>query len=362
MAVPFDLERLEVTGGSLPVIEDVMQAVYAPHSRIDTGAAHFSVSSSGSLVYVEGGTYPPLRKSLVWVDREGRAQVLAATERGYWFPRLSPDGRRVAVSIQEGEQYDIFVYDISRGTRTRMTLEGVNDSPVWSPDGKRVAFESTTAGPPNLFWAQPDGSALERLTTSENWQDPASWSPDGKALAFVEESATTGGDIWVLLFGDTEHELRPIVQTRFEEQHPTFSPDGRWLAYTSDESDRSEVYVQPYPGPGARTQISVEGGVSPAWARDGRDLFYRVLPDEFGGKFKMMTVNNTTDPPFTAGKPRMLFEEGRYEFSQPLRSYDVSADGRFLMLERAEQPTERVTELRVVLNWFEELKRLAPTH
>ncbi len=358
MAVPFDLERLEVTGGSLPVIEGVMQAVYAGHSAIDTGAAQFSVSGAGSLVYVEGGTYPLLRKSLVWVDREGRAQPLGGTERGYWHPRLSPDGRRVAVFISEPEQRDIFVYDISRGTLTRVTQEGANAYPAWSPDGKRVAFQSTTGGPANIFWVQPDGSALERLTTSENRQYPASWSPDGKALAFLE-----GRDIWVLPFDNGEHEPRPVVQTRFEEEYPTFSPDGRWLAYTSDESGRREVYVQPYPGPGPRTQISVEGGMSPAWARNGRELFYRVLSGgRWGGKRKMMAVKITTDPTFIAGKPRMLFEEAGYQPSEPFRSYDVAADGRFLMLEMAEQPSQRVTELRVVLNWFEELKRLVPTN
>ena len=363
MAVPFDLERLEVTGASLPVIEDVMQAVYAPDSAFDTGAAQFSVSGSGSLVYVQGGIHPPLRKSLVWVDREGRAQPLAAPERGYWYPRLSPDGRRVSVSIQEGEQLDVFVYDMSRGTLTRVTLEGMNDSPVWASDGKRVTFESTTNGPPNLFWAQPDGSsAPERLTTSENWQNPASWSPDGKVLAFIEESPTTGLDIWVLPFGDGEHEPRPIVQTRFQEWYATFSPDGRWLAYSSDESGREEIYVQPYPGPGERTQISIKGGFSPAWARDGRELFYRVWPEGPPWKLRMMTVNITTDPAFIAGKPRMLFEEDRYQTSDPLRSYDVAADGRFLMLKFSEQPSEPVTQLRVVLNWFEELKRLVPTH
>ena len=357
MAVPFDLERLEVTGGSLPVIEGVMQAVYAINSGIDTGAAQFSVSGAGSLVYIQGGVAPPDRKSFVWVDREGRARPLGGTERGYWYPRLSPDGRRVAVNITEPEQLDILVYDISRGTLTRVTQEGVNDYPAWSPDGKRVAFQSTTSGPANLFWVQPDGSALERLTTSENKQTPASWSPDGKVLAFIEDSPTTGSDIWVLTFDNGEHEPRPVVQTRFEEEYPAFSPDGRWLAYVSDESGRGEVYVQPYPGPGTRTQISAEGGRSPAWARDGRELFYRIFSR---GKIKMMAVNISTDAPFTAGTPRMLFDESRYQPSSPLRSYDVAADGRFLMLERVEQPTERVTELRVVLNWFEELKRLVP--
>jgi len=254
------------------------------------------------------------------------------------------------------------LYDLSRETLTRLTFEGnSNFLPVWTPDGKRIAFTSykerptNKEGPSNIYWQRADGSGgLERLTTSDYLNSPTSWSPDGQLLAYFEVNPTTGWDIWVLNLSDRK--AQPFLRTPFNEIAPQFSPNGRWLAYVSDESGHLdwEIYVQPYPGPGGKWQISTEGGTEPVWNPNGRELFYRSGD-------KMMAVDIATQPGFTAGKPRMLFE-GPYMASPFMYSnYDVSPDGqRFLMLKPGEAGEAVPTQINVVLNWFEELKRRVP--
>jgi Tol biopolymer transport system component len=179
-----------------------------------------------------------------------------------------------------------------------------------------------------------------------------SWSPDGQILAFLDVDPTTGYDIWVLRVGDRK--TQPFLRTSFNESAPRFSPDGHWLAYISDESGRCEIYVQPYPGPGSKWQISTEGGTEPVWNPNGRELFYR------SGN-KMMAVDIATQPAFNAGKPRMLFEGPYLPTPLTFPNYDVSADGqRFLMLKPVEQAEAAPTQINVVLNWFEELKQKVP--
>jgi Tol biopolymer transport system component len=348
MTAPFDSQRLTTTGAAVPAVEGVRQ------SQV-TGAAQYGISATGSLVYASGGVESETKSNLVWVSRNGTEQILAAPARPYWNPRLSPDGRRVATVIQQEADTQIWLYDLSRETLTRLTFEGrTNTNPAWAADGKRIAFTSNKEGPLNVFWQLADGSGgLERLTTSEYIHVPSSFSPDGQLLAFFEVNPSTQRDIWVLRMGD--HKAQPFLRTPFNETSPRFSPDGRWLAYYSNESGRFEVYVQPYPGPGGKWQISTEGGTEPVWNRSGRELFYR-------GGDKMMAVDIATQPGFTAGKPRMLFE-GHYEMAPfPIPNYDVSPDGqRFLMLKSIEATQAAPTQINVVLNWFEELKRRVPT-
>jgi Tol biopolymer transport system component len=346
VAAPFDSQRLAVTGAAVPVVEGVLQSPV-------NGDAQFSISATGSLVYVPGGVQSP-QSRLVWVSRNGAEQPLAIPTRAYLRPSLSPDGKRLAVAIQDQES-QIWLYDLARETLTRFTFEGnANSNPVWTPDGKGIAFNSNKEGPINIFWQRSDGSGgLERLTTSEYLHDPSSWSPDWQLLAYHEINATTQRDILVLRMADRKPQA--FLRTPFNEADPRFSPDGRWLAYLSDESGRYEIYVQPYPGPGGKWQISTEGGLEPVWNRNGRELFYR------SGN-KMMAVDVTTQPSFSVGKPKMLFE-GRYEPSPfPNSNYDVSPDGqRFLMLKPVEQAEAAPTQINVVLNWFEELKRRVPS-
>jgi serine/threonine-protein kinase len=353
MAVPFDYRQLTVTGAAVPVAEGVLES-------LSNGAAQYSLSATGSLVYVPGGVQASQRR-LVWVNRNGAELPLAAPAHAYRGPRLSPDGRRVAVAIEEQET-QTWLYDLSRETLTRLTFDGIaNYNPVWTPDGKRIAFQSSKEGRLNLFWQLVDGSGgLERLTPSEYNNAPNSWSPDGQLLAFIQIDPTTGYDIWVLRMDDPStgsgqvRKAQPFLQTPFNESAPRFSPDGRWLAYTSDESGRNEIYVQPYPGPGGKSQISTDGGTEPVWNPNGRELFYRSGD-------KMMAVEIATQPGFAAGKARMLFEGQYVPTPATFPNYDVSPDGqRFLMLKAAEQATAP-NQINVVLNWFEELKQKVPT-
>jgi eukaryotic-like serine/threonine-protein kinase len=346
MAVPFDLQQLTATGAAIPVVEGVLQSPI-------NGDAQYSFSSTGSLVYVSRGIQSAQSK-LVWVSRNGAEQPVAAPVHAYRSLRLSPDGRRAAVIIDE-EETQIWLYDLSRETLTRFTFGGnYNSAPVWTPDGKRIAFMSNREGSQNVFWEPADSSGgPERLTTSEYTPVPMSWSPDGQLLAFSEINSATGYDIWVLRL--SERKAQVFLRTPFNESVPRFSHDGRWLAYVSDESGRYEIYVQPYPGPGGKWQISTEGGTEPVWNPNGRELFYR------SGN-KMIAVDITTQPGFAAGKPRVLFE--RQYVPTPLTSpdYDVSPDGqRFLMLKSIESAGSAPTQINVVLNWFEELKQKVPT-
>jgi serine/threonine protein kinase/Tol biopolymer transport system component len=362
MAVPFDPHRLAVTGAAVPVVEGVLQSTIY-------GDAQYSLSATGSLVYVPGAVESAQRK-LVWVSRNGTEEPLAAPAHAYLNPRLSPDGLRAAVTIEE-EEDQIWLYEPARETLTRFTFDGsLNNPSVWTPDGKWIAFSSNRQGVQNIFRQPADGSgSAERLTTGDYAQIPMSWSPDGKLLSFFEVNPTTGYDLWVQRIdgpatssgqapstgSGQARNAQLFLRTPFNESVPKFSPDGRWLAYVSDESGRYEIYVQPYPGPGGKLQISTEGGTEPVWNRSGRELFYRN-----GGK--MMAVDIATQPNFAAGKPRMLFE-GKYQPSPGTApNYDVSPDGqRFLMLKPVEQAQSAPTQINVVLNWFEELKRRVPT-
>jgi serine/threonine-protein kinase len=342
MAAPFDAQSLTVTGAPVPVQEGILQSTFS-------GAAQYSFSGTGALVYVPV-SFQATQRRLMWVSRSGVEQPVAAPARAYRGPRLSPNGQEVAVAV-EGQETQVWLYNLSRDTLTRLTFQGsTNFNPNWTRDGKRIAFTSIGQG---LRWQAADGSGGSEVL-SELGGAPNSWSPNGQLLAFDDSTSSTGQDIGVLHLVD--HKVEQFLATPFNEGAAQFSPDGRWLVYVSNESGRNEIYAQPYPGPGGKLQISTDGGGEPLWNPNGRELFYR-------SRDRMMAVEITTQPRFSAGKPKVLFA-GQYQPSSspvPNANYDISPDGqRFLMLKPGGQD-QAATQINVVLNWFEELKQKVPT-
>ena len=352
MAVRFDLARMEVVGQPVTLAENVMQAFTAASYFGHTGAGQFGISGTGTLIYAAGGIVPDPKDSLVWVDQRGSEQPVTAPELSFFAPRISPDGQKIAY-IAWGRECLVCVYDSARGTNNRLTGEGRAYYVIWSPDGKRLLFGWDISPPMNLYWQPYDGnSPMERLTTSEYGQRPGSWSSDGKTIAFLDSYPGRGWDITVM--DVPSGRLTPFLNSPFDEEYPEFSPDGRWLAYTSNESNRREVYVRPFPGPGLKYLVSSEGGEEPLWARNGKQLFYRQ-------EDQMWVVDVRTDGELDPRKPRLLFEKPGYGSAFPMRCYDLSLDGqRFLMVKEEKRKSTPVTEMILVQNWFEELKRLVP--
>jgi serine/threonine-protein kinase len=351
-AVAFDLGRLAVVGTSVPVVPRVQTTA--------TGAANVTVAEDGTMVYVPSGAATVAQSSLVWVDRQGQETVIPAPPRSYVYPRLSPDGGRVASFISD-EDLDIWVWDLSRPTLRRVTTDpGLETYPVWTPDGRRLLFSSEQGAERNLFAQAADGSgAITRLTRSPNAQFPTSISPDGTRLVFTEiATATAAGDVLQLRLDGT-HAVTPLVQTPFNERNGEVSPDGRWLAYDANDSGRFEIYVRPFPDvTNGISQVSTDGGTRPLWARNSQELFYLTAT---GAVMRVGVGHGST---WAATAPTKLFE-GRYGAAafHSGRTYDISPDGRrFLMIKDAAGDANATpASMVVVMNWDQELKRLVPT-
>jgi serine/threonine-protein kinase len=340
-AVRFDMERLETRGE--PV-------------RVATGGSgEFAVSNDGTLVQM-AGTSPGLN-TLVWVDPTGREESLGAPPGQYVYPRLSPDATRVALVLFLKEDRDIWIWDLRRRALERFTVDpAANPLIAWSLDGSGLAFGSDRHGPTNLFWQKADGtSAATRLLASPRIQMPVSFAPDGRLL-FSHDVPGQGRNIEAMSM-DTRR-VEAVISTPAQELNGEVSPDGRWIAYDSNESGQFEIYVRPYPpvAGSRRWQASTGGGRQPVWARDGRALFYR----DFAGA--VMSVPIRTATTFEPAAPRKVFDGTAFAgdgSSGSGRTYDVAADGRFLMIKRA-TPDSGGPSLVVVQNWFEELDHLLP--
>ena len=355
LAFPFDVVRLEVSGGPVPLVEGMRRAVNA------TASAHYGFSERGSLVYGAGGGAGGFLGVLALADRSGVVSALDVPPANYRSPRVSPDGKNVAVETQEDGGGTIWVYALSgESAIRRLTHEGDNIRPIWTPDSERVTFASDRDGG-GIFWTLADGSGVaERLLSPEEtggnpW--PESWSPDARTLSF-RVAGETGDDVWTLSFNDG---AKPEVFAGGPgtQGGSSFSPDGKWLAYVSGGSGQTELFVEPFPKTGARHQVSRETAWGPVWAPDGSELFYRVG----GGRNIFKSVEVTTDPAFTFTNERVLPIEG-FLIAFRSRDYDITPDGeRFVFIMPAES-TESGEPLRprihIVVNWFEELKERVP--
>jgi len=347
MAAPFDAQQLKIIGPSVPLVDDVGLDWRGRIPQI-------AISRNGTIVHVSGSEFN--NSTLVWVDRQGRSESLGAPAHAYFSPRLSPDGRQVAVTVISQKEFtsQVHVYDILRGALTHLATEGGNDMPQWSPDGTRIAFWSRRSEGSGVFWKAVDGSVpaqlLARVPSPGFGLYPYSWSRDGKYLACIVANANTQFDIWILDL-DGDRKQQPFLKTEYRESNPTFSPDGRWLAYVSDESGRQEIYLLQYPDSGSKKQVSAEGGINPVWSRDGRELYY------INGN-SMMVVPVMPEPGFSIGAPERLFEGPYVTGGNLWTNYDVSDDERFMMIKKSD---DAEVQLICVHNWFEELKRLAPT-
>ncbi len=338
MAVGFDLRRLETSGTPVPVVDGVVDAGYAL-------LASYATAANGTLAYISEAEWDAPRR-LVWVDRSGRESSAVDQLARYSNPRLSPDGRRLAVALRDGTE-DVWVYAFERASFTRLTRHsGDALQPVWTPDGTRLIYV-WEAPVYDLHWRSADGSGGDEvLLASSNDKRPGAVTPDGKYLVFVE-AAEDPADI-VMLALDGSGDRRSVVASPYREVNPDVSPDGRWLAYASDESGRSEVYVVPFPDAGRRTQVSADGGAMPRWTRGGSELVYMS-----GERLLAVDFDRFTG---VVGQPTLLFTGSYFNRSNPWEvNYDVSADGsRFLMVKMPDEPQSR--EVEVILNWFEELR------
>jgi serine/threonine-protein kinase len=347
-AVGFDVDRLQVLGTPVPVVEGI---------RVEGGGAvQFAIADDGTFVYLPGGVRTAASSTLAWVDRAGHEEPIANVPvRAYLYPRVSPDGTRVALDVRDQEN-DVWIWDFGRRTLARLTFDPTFDMyPLWSSDGRRIVFSSEREKVSAPFRQAADGTgAPERLATTSTGLDQGSLSADGKWL--VMRSEDNADDIVALSLDGTRPVL-PLIHTRFRERNPEISPDGRWIAYQSNESGMDQVYVRPFPAvEGGRWQVSSgAGGFAPVWARNGQELFY-LAP----GVRSLMSVPIQPGSVFAFGNATQLMDMSPYIATVPGRNFDVSPDGRkFLVIKNAEQQ-QTAAQINVVLNWFDELTQKVP--
>jgi serine/threonine protein kinase len=351
MAVAFDMRKLEISGQPVPVITDVMHILNIANGNYNTGKGQYHISDSGSLVFVPGSIIPNQENSLVWLDQKGNETPIGSHTKAYSAPRLSPDGQKI-VYLTSGTDWCIWAYDIARDIHRQVVTERTAFCPIWTPDGNRIVFGWSDSYPENIYSVPTDGSTvMKRLTTSPNYQVPCSFSLDGNLLTFLEWRNSY--DIFIYDFRDIT--ITPFATEEYNEFCPEFSPDGRWIAYCTRREGRYEVFIRPSSGTGEIKKVSREGGIEPLWARSGKQIFYRW------GR-QMWAADIRTEPNFSVGSPLKLFEKSGLGFGEFFRGYDISLDDQlFLMVREEEREPQPVTEMILIQNWFEELKRLVPT-
>jgi hypothetical protein len=355
LGISFDRDRLVVRGASVPLVEGVSETTLS-------GTGQYAFSADGTLVYVPGTSNGAARRTLTWVDRSGHAEPIGIEPRAFVYPKLSPDGTKIAVSAQDDQQ-DIWIWDLVRARMTRFTFDPAAEfCPIWTPDGRSIVFDVVDQAHAtiSIFRKAVDGTGSPARVTKDSPYGrgiesglPQTISPDGRLLLFraFEPVAVYAVPL------DGTGATRPLLSdSRFVFDDPEISPDGRWLAYQSNESGVLEVYVRPFPNiEGGRWQISTGGGVKPAWSRTGKELFYMPLPTTPGGK--MMSTTIQTSPVFDYTKPQPLFDASSYSLGTRGRNYDVAADGRFLFVQTIAQPiATSAASLVIVTHWFDDVR------
>jgi eukaryotic-like serine/threonine-protein kinase len=340
-AAPFNSARLEVTGPEAPVVEHV--------ASITADGADYSISDNGILVYIAGAAGDRGNNTILgWADRKGATEPLSEA-RQWGSGRLSPDGARVVNSIRSGSGEDLWTLELQRRVPTRLTFEGVNYFPIWSPDGRWIAFGGDRGNEHGLYRVAADASGKpELLLETTAAANPCSWSPDGKTVVYSQRGPDQKSHLWaVTVPGDKPFELHDSI---FSENNGQVSPDGRWLAYESLESGAREIYVQPFPGPGAKTRISTQGGEAPRWSHNGKELLYWAS----GIERQLMSVEVQSGTTFRAGLPQSLFKLAAGT------TWDPAPDGKRFLVETAQTATAGGQHLEAVVNWFDELARRVP--
>jgi Tol biopolymer transport system component len=350
--VPFDINRLEVTGRPAAVLEGVRAFTVS-------GASLFDVSDTGTIAYVPGdliGTDAPM----MWMRRDGTKTLMRAVPRDWRAPQFSPDGKRIAFHVDDGRQLDVYTYEWARDFTTRLTSDPAVDSfPVWAPDGRAIVFSSSRGVKQlaNLYWASADGSGdVHRLTESDDRQIASAWHPSGKFLALDQQISPQQWDLMVLPMAVSGSGWKAGTPTRVmstigQRPNAVFSPDGRWLAYTSNESGRSEVFVRSFPGPGAQWQVSTSGGSVPTWSRRRNDLFY-LSPDSH-----LMVVSYTVEGNTFRADPPQKWSEQPINDRPTTRSFDVHPDGDRFVVSGELANTPNVNKVVLVPNFFDEVRR-----
>jgi eukaryotic-like serine/threonine-protein kinase len=331
--VGFDPKHLEVKGTPVPVMEGIMTGA-------SNGDATFAASNNGTLVF-QPGSFAAFQRNLVWLDRTGKSTNVTEGVKPYSSPFISPDGKRIALTLQ-GSSFDVWVYDLERDAFTKASFGGDDYEPFWSPDGKMLAYTSTKSGSMQAYVKHGVVQGDETMVTNgTEFRNLFGWAPDGRELIVSHDNKETGADIYAVAV-EGDHKLRPLVVAPFDQSEASVSPDGKWLAYVSDESGQPEVFVQAMNDPNSRAQISSETGHVPRWARSGNELFFRAKDGLMSVKFPPGTALNP-------GKPVKLFEDKR-----TWSGYDVAADGRFVVAVEADDKGAG-SQLNVILHWFEEL-------
>jgi serine/threonine-protein kinase len=353
---PFDTARQQFKTAPVPIAEGIA-------SNARTGSAQYAFSRNGTFVYLPGASVGPATE-VVWINKAGQASPLRAVASDWSNPHFSPDGSKLAMDIFDGTNIDVWVYDWGRNALSRLTFDaGADQKPVWTPDGRRITFSSSRGdtSTSNLYWQRADGAGdAQRLTESRNQQFAGSWHPSGKYLAFSERRPDTGDDLLIMpMEGDSASGSKPGTPTVFlatpaAETEPMFSPDGRWIAYVSNESGTSQVYVRPFPGAGGKWQVSSTGGSDPTWSRTRPELLYRslagavmVVPYKVEGDSFLADQARPWSDFFLPSRPRQ-------------RVFDLHPDGERIGASVTSTPSAQ-DKVVFVFNFFDELRRITPS-